>query len=130
MPDDPRILKLIGMWWAGAAEDLAVARQSRTHPRASSFHSQQAVEKAIKSLLVQQQQKFEKTHDIGDLLSLLNKAGIIAPTAEIDGLTELTQFAVETRYPPRNVTAEEAKDALAKAERFLLWVRQQLPKEV
>ena len=129
MPSDPRILEIIQTWWTSAVGDLNVAKSAMHTPFASCFHSQQAVEKAIKCLLVYNQIDFEKIHDIGRLLDLLEGASVVAPASASSGIKELSRFAVETRYPPGNATLEEAKDALAKAERFLLWVRRQLPKK-
>ena len=130
MPADERVLELTRLWWLRAAEDLEVARNSRRFRFAACFHCQQAVEKAMKSLLVYHQADFEKTHDVGQLLSLLRTTSTPPPESVTETLGELTRFAVETRYPPGDATDAEVTDALQKAERFLLWARKQLPKEV
>ncbi len=69
-------------------------------------------------------------HDIGRLLEVLRRTPASAPKEIAEGLDELTRLAVETRCPAGTATPGEAGDALAKAEPFLLWVRQELPKEV
>jgi HEPN domain-containing protein len=130
MPADERILELTRLWWLRAAEDLEVARNSRRFAFAACFHCQQAVEKAIKALLVYHQADFEKTHDIGQLLTLLRTTSTPPPESATKSLGELTRFAVETRYPPGDATDNEVLDSLEKAERFLLWARGALPKEV
>ena len=61
-------------WLAKAEEDLAAARLilggSLRSWDTSSFHSQQAVEKALKALLVRYQINFPRSHDIGEILQL------------------------------------------------------------
>jgi HEPN domain-containing protein len=124
------VIELARAWWERAAEDLEAARVARHLPTACCFHCQQAVEKAVKSLLVCHQEEFEKSHDVGLLLELLRRTPSAPPDAVAAGVDELTRFAVTTRYPPATATSAEAADALSKAERFLLWVGRQLPKEL
>jgi len=124
------VIEFTRAWWQKAAEDLDAAKSSRHLPTACCFHCQQSVEKAIKSLLVLHQTDFERSHDIGRLLEILRRTPVLPPEEIAEGLDELTHFAVETRYPPASASPQETKEALAKAERFLLWARQQLPEEV
>ena len=130
MPDDEKVIELTRLWWKAAAEDLQAAKICKHIPFACCFHSQQAVEKAIKALLVLQQTDFSKTHDIDDLLDLLRATPKFPPEDLTEGLDALTRFAVETRYPPAAATPEEAKDALRMAENFVRWVRSALPPNV
>ena len=123
------VIELTRQWWSRAVEDLEAAKAARHLPTACCFHCQQAVEKAIKALLVLQQAEFGKTHDIGELLALLRHTSTPAPEAMTESLRPLTRFAVETRYPPAAASPAEAVEALGIAERFLLWARGQLPKE-
>ena len=48
-------------WWLTAVEDVEAARVSRHLPTACCFHCRQAVEKALKTLLVLHQTEFEKS---------------------------------------------------------------------
>jgi len=68
------------------------------YAEAVAFHSQQAVEKFIKTLLVRHQIEFPKTHDIPLLRGLLAKAdaGLAAQLTFADWLTP---FGVDVRYP-------------------------------
>ena len=43
-------------------------------------------------------------------------------------LEALTRFAVETRYPPGDATAEEAQAALVTARAFLVWAEGRFPR--
>ena len=101
-PHDAEIEALAADWLAKAEIDL-LACEGLSVPgielwEAVAFHSQQAVEKAPKALLVWHQVEFPKTHDIQRLLDLLSAAdsdvvGLVADAAE------LTPFGVEYRYP-------------------------------
>jgi HEPN domain-containing protein len=62
------------------------------------FNTQQAVEKAIKALLIQRHVQFPYVHDIAELLTVLEEAGQELPQA-IRQAERLTRFAVFTRYP-------------------------------
>jgi len=117
-----RAIDLARLWWAGAQDDLKVARLAREVPFAASFHSQQAVEKSVKALLVMHQTEFRPTHDLGELLDLLDRSDTPLPAAmDRAGLEALTRFAVATRYPPGAATEEEARGALQMAELVVVW---------
>lgn len=63
------------------------------------FHAQQAVEKALKSVLALGGVDFPFTHDIGGLVELCEEAGRIVP-AGLGELDELTPYGVRFRYGP------------------------------
>lgn len=117
-------------WLAKAEDDLAAARLilggSLHSWDTSSFHAQQAAEKALKALLVRYQINFRKSHDIGELLQLAEPC---APgiSAELGTANALTPYAVDTRYPgPEPVTKAEAERHTDLADRVLAYVRQHL----
>jgi HEPN domain-containing protein len=117
-------------WLAKAEEDLDAAKLilggALRSWGPSSFHSQQAAEKALKALLVRHQIEFHRTHDIGELLQLAEPctpgiSGALAPAQA------LTPFAVETRYPGSEpVTKAEAARHVELADRVMTHVRQTL----
>jgi HEPN domain-containing protein len=62
------------------------------------FHCQQAVEKGLKGLLSSKEVKFQRTHDLDELLdAALPYLPELAPWR--NSLSVLTQFAVDVRYP-------------------------------
>lgn len=67
------------------------------HDSLAGFHAQQAVEKALKSVLAKAGIAFRRTHDIAELLDLLDDSGLPAPP-HADRLDELNPYAVEMRY--------------------------------
>ena len=81
------------------------------------FDVQQAVEKAIKAVLLAYRVPFPKTHAIAELVTLLEGNGI--PFSEdVRQSVRLTRYAVGARYPglEEEVTAEEHKRAVDLAE--------------
>ena len=129
MHAERRIVELAGAWWRKALDDLEVARRVADLPFACCFHCQQAVEKAIKALLVLHQIDFRKLHDIGQLVRLLQASPSVPPAARIEGLESLTRYAVVARYPPGDASPQEARRALEMATSFLDWARATLPPE-
>lgn len=61
------------------------------------FHAQQAVEKAIKSVLTRHAIEFPRTHNLSMLVELLRLQAIALPPAA-DDLAWLTPFGVALRY--------------------------------
>lgn len=62
------------------------------------FHAQQAVEKALKAVLIDHGVEFRRTHDLQTLAdSLTSDLGLQLPVSEAQ-LRRLIPFAVEARY--------------------------------
>ena len=105
-------------WLRYSAEDLDVARVLLTSHASASRHvcwlSQQAAEKALKAALVLEGAEFPFTHDLDALRNRLPE-GWHVRTAHAD-LAELTQWAVETRYPGDWPEATEPDPIRSEAE--------------
>ncbi len=86
------------------------------------FDAQQAVEKAIKALLIHRSVEFPYVHDLARLLTLLEESGLDIPE-NVKYAETLTPFAVMTRYPTvfEPVTESQYEEAIELAENFLLW---------
>ena len=117
---------------ARAGDDLYVVRRLHAEVDAPGwvlgFHAQQAVEKALKSVLSGAGLAYPRTHNLVMLAELLRAAGIeLPPDAESFG--GLTPYGVMLRYealadgeaPPAGAT-----DFDAIASRTLFWARAQL----
>jgi HEPN domain-containing protein len=70
---------------------------------------------------------FRKTHDLRGLLTVLESSGYPVPE-EIRNADELTDYAVETRYPGLSeaVSVNEYRRAIALAELVLRWANEQV----
>jgi HEPN domain-containing protein len=85
------------------------------------FHAQQAVEKAIKAVLVVLSFPIPYTHDLGFLLDMLAEHSVAVPDAVADA-DWLTPWAVAARYGAtdsaldREVAVRAADDAVTWAE--------------
>lgn len=106
-------------WVERAEEDFILARTAlrRKRPLAygACFHAQQCAEKYMKALLISRGADFPKTHDLLLLNNLCSSNGILL---EMDAkhLNTLTDYAVRTRYPGEDPTAEDAKEAIELAK--------------
>jgi HEPN domain-containing protein len=88
-------------------------------PRHVCFFAQQAVEKAIKSILVYLQVEFPKSHDLEALANLMPSEWTV--TSRVPDLAALTEWAVEARYPGDwpEATTEDAEYAVTLASEVL-----------
>jgi len=120
-PDEARA-RIVGEWVAKAERDLRLAEHLVADlpefDDEAAFHAQQAAEKYLKALLVQQAVEFPKTHDIADLLELVATVSD-ALAQSLEDAEALTAHAVGPRYPRGSVEvdAERAAEALALAQR-------------
>jgi HEPN domain-containing protein len=112
-------------WLRHARSDLALVRVEQETDvllETLCFHAQQTAEKSLKAVLLREGIEFPYTHDIARLITLVHKAKI-PWNEELDQAAELTGYAVEGRYPgsAETVSEEEYRQALAIAERVLIW---------
>jgi HEPN domain-containing protein len=119
-------------WYRKAVGDLEAARvcfESASVPGwIVGFHLQQAVEKALKGMLVVARCEPPRTHDLVRLHQLLIQHGGQHPLAPED-IEALQPFAVEDRYPillPTDVSRDELRALLRAAEVVLAALRAQL----
>jgi HEPN domain-containing protein len=117
-PDTP------GEWINRAHSDLVIARirLEGVYLEDLCYHAQQAAEKALKALLLHRVGRFPFVHDLAQLVTQLEQAGMAVPET-VREATALTHFAVKGRYPgfDEPVTEPEWKRVVASAENVLLW---------
>ena len=93
----PQALKLLRK----ASDDLYALICLRNDPAIKDwsvgFHAQQAVEKAVKAILMQYEVRYPFTHDIETLIDLLDKASV-PPPPDSGHLASLTPFGTLFRY--------------------------------
>jgi len=90
------------------------------------FQAQQAVEKALKGLLVFYNVDPERTHNLVSLIKELSKHLYIP--IEINETVILNDYAVQTRYPGdyTPIDEEEYKNAVMIAEKCVQWIEEKI----
>jgi HEPN domain-containing protein len=112
-------------WLRHARSDLTLAWQ-RNAPdillTTLCFHTQQAVEKGLKAVLVQRDIVFPYTHDLARLITLVQDARLPWPD-DLDAAAALTEYAVGSRYPGPSgeISETEYQQAITMAQRVLDW---------
>jgi HEPN domain-containing protein len=109
--------------WASALREVR-ARKKPNYDSAC-FHAQQCAEKYLKARLQEASTASGKTHD---LLKLLNLVSQIEPACSMlrAGVTVLTDYAVDFRYPGRSATKIQAKDAIERCRQVRSVIRRTL----
>jgi HEPN domain-containing protein len=118
-----------GRFLARAADDEEAARALLDVPRVSDavvgFHAQQAVEKALKAVLVLNGIEYRFTHDLAYLLELCKTAGASIPR-ELQEVDRLSAFAVWLRHEDASATPVRRSQALAWASGAVRWAGEQI----
>jgi HEPN domain-containing protein len=95
------------------------------HDSLCGFHAQQSVEKALKAVLAHASVVFRRTHDIAELLDLIEDSNIdLPPHARY--LDELTPYAVEMRYGLVGVSGLDRQELARVLQDVLEWSRTRL----
>ena len=93
---DSQISVLMKLAHDDAAAFEVLSQQERLHVLAG-FHAQQAVEKAMKAVLLLRTVDFPFTHNLGLLWDLCSQHDLTCAISKFD-VTQLTPYAVEGRY--------------------------------
>ncbi|GHV77363.1 hypothetical protein AGMMS49942_21840 [Spirochaetia bacterium] len=90
------------------------------------FQAQQAVEKALKSLLVFYNVDPERTHNLVSLIKELSKH--IDIPEDVNETVVLNDYAVQTRYPGdyTPIEEEEYNNAIVIAENCVKWIEKKI----
>ncbi len=89
------------------------------------FQAQQAAEKAIKAILISLDLQFPYTHDIADLLTLIEKTDQDI-SSQVRKAARLSDYAVEARYPgvSEPVDRDEYEEAVSIANEVMQWAEE------
>ena len=113
----------VGRWLRYAHEDLVAAEALVEHrlvaPRHICWLAQQAAEKALKGILVFVQVDFPRRHDLDALRNLIPDSWQVK--ADHPDLANLTEWAVEARYPGDWPEATDADAGIATRQARALW---------
>ncbi|MGQ9688337.1 MAG: HEPN domain-containing protein [Desulfobaccales bacterium] len=117
MAADPLLVSETKAWLRKAALDLHAAEHDLTASPPlladAVFHCQQAVEKALKAILMWNNTPFRKTHSLEELGKQCLELDQTMKTL-IDKAVPLTEYAWKFLYPgdPEEPSGEEAQEAL------------------
>ena len=118
-------------WLLHANSDLELARIGKLPKvlfETLCFYAHQAVEKAIKAVLVANKIPIIKSHNIGALIKLLPEN--IKRLPELNEAMSLTDYAVLSRYPGdlEPVTEKDYREAVELAEKVIQWAERSISK--
>jgi|SRR3989344_1155571 len=122
--------KEVSIWWEQAKNDLNAAMnsvKSRNFDWAC-FQAQQAAEKGLKALYIQEFNTFKKIHDLSFFAKELK-----APDEILEVCFRLSPVYAETRYPDgsgkvpaKRFSEEDAKKSIKYASVILTWLEKEL----
>ncbi len=97
-------------------------------PSSCCFHCQQAVEKALKAVLVAIEVEPPRTHDLRLLVRHLEALGYPLDSTIHESVFTLTSYAVDFRYPglDLDLDAEEVHEAVVTTSEVVRWSLAQL----
>jgi HEPN domain-containing protein len=113
-------------WWKQAEDDFEKAKILFDNKKydGTTFFCQQAVEKGLKALIIKEQKKIKKIHD---LVRLGKDVELPAPFSQY--VKELTQAYIYSRYPDtervKNIK-DVASDFLKYSEEILKWIEKRM----
>jgi len=132
--DDP-VRDEVRSWLTKALRDFESARKLASEPNpyldTAIYHCQQTAEKAVKGWLTFQGIRFEKVHDVRDLIAqaaeMEPQFGDWLETGQL-----LTPYATAFRYPDERLMPDrtEFEEALRRAKSFLDFICSTLPPDV
>ena len=126
---------LARIWLKRAKSNLQIAKAGKVFEdilyEDLCFDCEQAVEKALKALLVSIDVSFPRTHSISHLIELIEGQNIKLPDEIMDSIS-LTAYAVSTRYLGdfEPVDEQEYQETLETAEKAFNWVRKIIEDEI
>ena len=115
--------KDVAEWIKMADDNLATAKVLLQNEKFkdASYYSQQVAEKAFKAVQIAKLKRFDKIHDLQQLVE-----SVKAPK-DISGYAKnLTRYYISARYPlaeEQAVNEDDAEKAIADAEKVLEWAK-------
>jgi len=112
-------------WWKQANRDMESAKKIMElgEYHVSAFLSQQAVEKALKALLIETNSSFPRIHDVAEL-----SRRVKAPSKIIESCAMINPAYTSTRYPDvaSDFNKNEVEEILKCAKEILEWTKKEL----
>lgn len=112
--------KITGDWLEAARDDLLIIHEIISNPQLTNmvaFHSQQCIEKCLKAILEEFENKVPRIHNLERLLALTSKY-IEIPGITITVIEEMDKLYTESRYPGELGLLPEGKPSIDDANTF------------
>ena len=120
-----RMRKEVQNWLDQAADDFDGAEFNFGGKKyyIAAFFCQQAVEKALKALLIEKTARFPKVHDLMKLARLVE-----APRDIVTRCSRINPAYIASRYPdiPKRYSKEDCEKLLADSKVVLNWIKERL----
>lgn len=118
--EDTEINPLTFEWIEKAEGDYTAAKENRQSNNPVShvicFLAQQCVEKYLKAWLQEMNIPIPRTHNLTQLLDLISSVIPAWRTWEAAGLSKLSDFAVDTRYPTQSPSMKDVERSMQTCE--------------
>ena len=117
-------------WWAQAQHDINAAKNSLTSKDYdwACFQAQQATEKALKAIYIQENNEIRKTHDLTYLATKIK-----ASVEIIECCSKLNRIYTEVRYPDaseiipaKKFSVKDAQEYIDLSEKIIQWLEKKL----
>ncbi|MBS3122668.1 HEPN domain-containing protein [Candidatus Woesearchaeota archaeon] len=122
--------KEVENWWKQAQRDLISANNSLNAKDfyLSAFMSQQAVEKALKAVLIKEKKELFKTHNISKIAKLLNLPdNLLIKIATLEPVYQETRYPdVSSKIPAEEFEEKDAIEFLSIAEEVIEWLKKKI----
>ena len=117
-------------WWKQAEADLNSSENSLKSRDfyVSAFMSQQAVEKALKALMLKEKAMLEKTHNISKLAKLLGLPNnLLIKIATLEPVYQETRYPdVSSKIPSEEFEEKDAVEFFNIATEVIEWIRKRI----
>lgn len=123
--------RIVEEWFSFAEMDFLTAKHLYEHMRPQPheiicYHCQQAVEKALKGLLIANGAHIQRTHDLGLLAERL-QAFMEIDENYLEICDNLTPYGVKVRYPQELYIEERhVSKAIAETTEFFAWLKEKV----
>ena len=117
-------------WWKQANADIQSSGNSLKSGDyyVSAFMSQQAVEKALKSLILKEKKELIKTHNVLRLAKLLNlPRDLLIKVASLEPVYQETRYPdVSSKIPSEEFEEKDASEFLNIAKKVIEWIEKKI----
>jgi len=112
--------RFLSLAYADRDACIALSRIEEIKPHIVCFHAQQAIEKALKAVLIIREQHTKRTHDLSECAYQIEELGFHLPVS-VESLAMLTPYAVIGRYGGIEDEIVTTDEAISMMDQILEW---------